>query len=433
MTKRTRAEAPVDRNFVCAGCTCLCDDIVLPDLSREAIVNGEDVIKLQVPNLCEKGRGWLNEFQTPASHFVKGQTVGLDLALQTASAMLESAGTPVICGLEGLCIESQQAAFRLADQCRAMIDTSLDHSGRGASYAFQREGTVTATLGEVAERSDLVVYWFCDPLTTHPRHLERYSHPEGKNREVIVVDEKITPTATIANEFIQLPRESATIVLSVMRSLIGQTRLNEAAVTKLTGQALSTWQPMAAKLLKAKYGAIFSGSSPESDLDCEAESLARLVRELNQLTRYVLLPMRADENALGAENVLAWSSGFVSSVNLQRGFPRNFGQAYSAESVLGRGECDLILLASTSSFSHAWTRMSDSIQRTFLRTPKIVLCESKSPFEFDAEVTISVARSGHTCGGDFCRQDDIPLRLTAVSDEGMKAAEVFKRLAQRES
>ena len=27
------------------------------------------------------------------------------------------------------------------------------------------------------ERADLVIYWGCDPVTTHPRHIERYAPP----------------------------------------------------------------------------------------------------------------------------------------------------------------------------------------------------------------------------------------------------------------
>ncbi len=70
-------------------------------------------------------------------------------------------------------------AVRLADRIGATIDTSLADGNRGSMFALQRVGKVTATLGEISSRSDLVVFWFSDPVSTHPRFLERYARPAG--------------------------------------------------------------------------------------------------------------------------------------------------------------------------------------------------------------------------------------------------------------
>ena len=61
--------------------------------------------------------------------------------------------------------------------------------------AVQAVGESTATLGEIKNRSDLVVYWGSDPLVSHPRHLERFVDAPGmfvpagrRDRHLVVVD-----------------------------------------------------------------------------------------------------------------------------------------------------------------------------------------------------------------------------------------------------
>ena len=46
--------------------------------------------------------------------------------------------------------------------------------------AFQDVGEVTCTLGEVANRGDLIIFWGGNPAESHPRHFSKYSlMPKG--------------------------------------------------------------------------------------------------------------------------------------------------------------------------------------------------------------------------------------------------------------
>jgi formylmethanofuran dehydrogenase subunit B len=81
-------------------------------------------------------------------HRIAGRVVDFQTAITKAEDLLAQSRAPLICGLDGLCIESQRAAFRLADRLRATVDTRLCDSGRGEIYSLQRVGRVTATLGE---------------------------------------------------------------------------------------------------------------------------------------------------------------------------------------------------------------------------------------------------------------------------------------------
>ncbi len=53
----------------------------------------------------------------------------------------------------------------------------------------------------------------------------------------------------------------------------------------------------------------------------------RLVRDLNDRSRFVLLPLGEGGNPSGAEAVLAWQTGYGEGVDLARGFPRSLPEA----------------------------------------------------------------------------------------------------------
>ena len=102
---------------------------------------------------------------------------------------------PLIFGLTKSSMETVREGLALADQLggRVWLDRSEGDLGRIA--AFSQVGRVSATLGEVKNRADVVVFIGADPLTSHPRHWERYSvRTSGRfiggreNREVIVVN-----------------------------------------------------------------------------------------------------------------------------------------------------------------------------------------------------------------------------------------------------
>ena len=91
-----------------------------------------------------------------------------------------------------------------------MAGSSVCHGPTG--MAFQGVGEATATLGEIKNRADLVIYWGGNPAESHPRHFTRYAvTPKGmftpngrKDRTVVLVDVRRTPSARAADIFVQV-------------------------------------------------------------------------------------------------------------------------------------------------------------------------------------------------------------------------------------
>ncbi len=410
------------KHVVCPGCTCLCDDLEV----------SFDRNRFEIKNACELGRRWFANPMTAFDNFVDGEPAEFTTAISAAALLLSQASAPLICGLDHLTTQAQQSAWRLADCLEATIDSTLTNAGRAGQFALQRSGCVTATLGEVANRSDLVLFWYCDPESSHPRHLARYSRPaSGTGRTVVVIDDHLSATAEQADFFVELPRCSAANAVAVIRGLLRRIPMDKEDVLAATGSSIDQWRKLVEMLTEASYGALFYGpTTNDSAFDPVTDMLAVLIRELNDQTRFVSLAMRDDSNAQSAENVLTWSSGFPFAINLHQGLPRSSWLEYSAETVLSRGECDLVLLASTGSLAGSMKLLNSQAAEYLQRIPKIIISEVDSVGMDNTRVSLNVSRPGQNSSGDFCRQDDVALPLTNLFPEetGVTGTEVLEAI-----
>ena len=70
-------------------------------------------------------------------------------------------------------MEDARAAVALADRLGALVATDGVTGAWPGAPAFPLRGASTTTLGEIRDRSQLIVIWREDPETTHPRLLDR--------------------------------------------------------------------------------------------------------------------------------------------------------------------------------------------------------------------------------------------------------------------
>ena len=113
---------------------------------------------------------------------------------------------------------------------------------------------------------------------------------------------------------------------------------------RVTGAPLRDPTPalddLARRLLDARHVAFIHGALDE----LEALALFSLVRDLNRDRHAVTLALRGEGNARGAEDVLAWQTGFPAAVSFARGYPRANPGEFSAAALLERGEVDAALV-----------------------------------------------------------------------------------------
>ena len=370
-----------------------------------------------------------------------GSAVPLETAVARAASILAGSRSPLVYGLSRSSTEGQRAAVQLADRIGATIDTTASMCHAPSIMALQYVGENTSTLGEVRNRSDLVIYWGSNPLLSHPRHMERVVDspgrfvPEGRaGRYVVVVDIKRTITAEHADSFIQIEEGADFAVLTALRALC---RGKEVDVEKVGGVPVRQLSALAERMTASQYGAVFFGLGlTKATLGHQGvEALLRLVTDLNAKTKFVARRMRILGDVSGADSVLCWQTGYPFSVSLNRTYPRYNPGEFTASSMLERGDVDSVVLVGMQGIE----QMSDAARRRLENVPTILLDYPNATHGFEATVRFYTAIYGVHRAGVVYRMDEVPIPLRSFmpsplpSDDEVLASVLDKLNRESES
>ena len=406
MTTPVAPTSTVVEDATCLGCGCLCDDIAV------AVAGGRIV---EARNACPIGRDWFLRDRAadgrPAAT-VDGRPAALGEAIARAAEVLGQARAPIVVGLSGTTLEAQGAALALADRLGASVRLAHEADAAPRVRAIQRVGMVSATLGEVRDRADVIIYWGVDPVATHPRHLERFVQPPGRfvpagrsGRTVVVFDAAPTATAAAADAFLPVAPWAQFATLWALRALVRGIEVDAAYVERSTGLPPDRLRAEADRLRGARYGAFFFGPAlgrgPGGSAVVEAALL--LVRDLNEATRFVALGLGGPGNAAGAEAVLAWQTGYALGVDFAPGWPR----APEGRDWLADGSADAALIIADDLMPSLPADSLDHL-RTILR---VVVAAEATPLDAGAAVVLRTATPGLHARGTVMRPDGLTLPL----------------------
>ena len=399
----------VVEHVVCPFCGCLCDDLA---------VEVEDGRVVRVRRACINGRGLFTAYDpTPRRPTVAGREVEWEEAIAEAAWVLEEADSPLIYGLSSTATEAQRKVVELADRLGAIIDTTSSVCHGPTSLAMQAVGGPACTLGEVRNRADLLIFWGCNPAVSHPRHFARYSlAPKGtltpngrRDRTVVVVDVRPTASARAADLFLQVQPGTDFEVLTVLRALVQGKEIETEAVGGVPTVRL---RELTERMKTCRFGVVFIGVglTMSRGRELNVGELFTLVVELNQFTRFSVVPMRGHGNAAGADQVLTWQTGYPFAVSFARGYPRYGPGEFSTVDMLARREADAALILASDPVAH----FPSAAARRLENIPTIVLDPRPSLTARVARVVFPTACYGVDAAGTFYRMDGVPIRLRPV-------------------
>jgi formylmethanofuran dehydrogenase subunit B len=300
----------------CAGCGLLCDDVI--------VEQSDDAVRLEPE--CALGAGWFSEHivRRPRGSVatINGQPADIEAALTRAAELLRGARRPLLHGFETATVEDARAAVALADRLGALV--AIDGSGDAwpGGPAVPLRGESTATLGEIRDRSRLVVVWREDPEVTHPRLLDRLGfggetqsafRPE---RTLVVVDDRDTATARRADLQLRWARDRDLEALTGLDVL--QRKLAPRA-----GEPVTELGGLLERLRAVPHAAFVYGPGLEAGAGGQRRALAlhELVRELSLDRHVVTLALPSGAGTRGAQDVLSWQTGYPDNVDLASGHP----------------------------------------------------------------------------------------------------------------
>lgn len=403
-------------HVTCLGCGCGCDDLT---------VQVRDNRIVDIMPVCPIGQAWFGDGVVPAEIRQNGRPASLESVIAEAAATLTgSVGRCLIyLGLD-LTSQAQRATLRLADLLRATVDTTTSPSAAEGLLAAQRRGRSTATLGEIRNRGDVLVFWAVDPAQRYPRYASRYAlNPTGTHagaerggRTVIGVSVGEDQTIARADVTLALQPEDEVPALSLMRAAVLGRPVQPPSPT--IAQAVE----IAGKLARARYAVLVhdAESTAQRRDPLRAEALIALAQALNTPTRAALSSLRGGGNRVGAEAVLTAQSGYPFAVDYSRGYPR-YLPGMRGLPRLGTGGYRVLLVVGSPPDTTPINRSKD------LTTLMIGPRASESGLQPRLAIDTGVAGI-HEAGIGY-RMDEVPLQLRPPLSGPRSATEVLNRLA----
>jgi len=258
-----------------------------------------------------------------------------------------------------------------------------------------------------------MVYWGCNPLHAHPRHVNRYSAlakgifvKSRKNRKIVVIDVRETDSAKLADLFIKVEPGRDYELISALRALI---KGYDVEFDEVAGVDIETIRKLAEMMITAKFGVIFYGLGLTMSIGKgrNIEEIIRLAQDLNEWTKFVALPMRGHYNVVGANQVSAWITGYAFAVDFRRKYPRHNPGVTSATDLLNEGNVDAALIVASDPVAHFPAKAVENL----LKIPVITLDPKWNLTAAISTVVIPVAMAGVEVEGTAYRMDKVPLRV----------------------
>ncbi len=395
----------------CTFCGCVCDDMDLTvDMDAKRITKAK--------NACTLGRAWFAEHTIEDHPFalIDGKAATTEEAVEAAAQILVAARLPIIYGLSDTTCEAQRQAVAICDLMHGNIDTTTSVCHGPSGIAFQGVGESTATLGEIKNRADLVIYWGGNPAESHPRHFTRYAvTPKGryipngrKDRYVVLVDVRRTPSAPVADLFIQIKPGHDFELLWALRAFV-KGRKVDPNLAERTGVSLATMEDLVRRMKSCRYGVLFFGMglTMTRGRHFNSGAVLALATDLNEFTHFVAKPVRGHGNVTGADNVVSWQTGYPFGVNFSRGYPRFNPGEYTTVDLLARGEADAAMIIASDPASNFPRPAIEHMKRI----PVIALDTKPTDTTQLAKVAFTTSTYGINTSGTVYRMDDVPITL----------------------
>ena len=405
----------VVKNVVCPFCGSLCDDL-------EVVLDNDKII--EVRNACQLGAVKIagNEGgKRILSPLIKEdgvfQKASYDEAAERAAEILLNSDYPIFYGFGSTEAEAHKESIKLAEEVGAIWDHCPSVCHGPSVMGIQEIGLAGCTLGEIRNRSDLIIYLGCNPMEAHPRHMSRYTtFPRGYFREkgfqertVVVVDIRFTETAKLANHFFQIEPDGDFEFISTLRAIIRGREIKKESVSGIPTEKI---QHLAKLMKNAKHGVLFFGLglATTKGKHRNVDAALSLVRDMNQYTKFYIMPLRGHYNVTGAQSVITWISGFPFAVSLARGYPQYNPGEFSMAQVFSEKEVDAAVIVASDPVGNSPRRVMEH----FAKIPMISLDPYETPTTRLAEVVFPVSISGVESEGTAYRMDTVPIRLRKV-------------------
>lgn len=403
--------------WTCTGCALLCEDI-------QVFVQDGKLEKVE--NACIKGKARLNGCGQAAKPKVNGKDTDADEAVSKAADILKKAEKPLLYGFSNSTSEAQLAGIELAHRLCGVIDSTSSFC-QGITINEILKGSIpSCTLEEVREKADVLLYWGADPMSSHPRHMSKYSYfPRGElrqrgyeeDRTAISIDVWQSRTAKICRNMFHriLPGGDGEFIRALMDALSGK-------VPKLSYDfEIKQVLELAAVLKKAEFGVLFAGLGLVYSIQEEFHLLVELMEKLNAAGNFHLIPMAGHFNMRGFNHNMFERTGSIHRVKFTPGGVLS-GVEYSVVEQLKNG-ADAVMVVG----SDPLASLPAVVAKRLRDIPVILIDPCTNLTSRVADVTIPCAVTGLEAGGKAVRMDGKEMEISPLLPGERPSDEILMR------
>jgi formylmethanofuran dehydrogenase subunit B len=391
-------------DVVCPFCSLACDDLVIEAEGA--------ALRMRAPSCPIAEREFARPVPPDARPAVRGEPATLDEAVAHAADLLARSRLPLFAGL-GTDVAGMRAVLALAERTGGIVDHAGSRGLMANVRAMQDGGWVTATLAEIRNRADLVLFVGTDSREVAPRFVERCLAPSGTlfgplARELVYLGDGLDPADGVGTGFTSLPcaPERLPEAVAGLQALLAGNRLSAATVGGVPAEAL---RALADRLRSARYPVVVwaAGETAGGHPDLLVGALAGLLREVNAKTRCAGLPLAGPDNVIGCNQVCAWQTGVPLRTSFAASAPDHDPARWSTEALLAGRAVDCLV----------WIASLREQRVPATAVPTIALLRPGLPAAPAAEVTIPVGAPGLDHGGSAYRTDSVvAVPLAALRD-----------------
>ncbi len=406
------------RNCSCSYCGNNCDDITYL-LKDNKIVGVRHACRIGASKIInDQDQRLLFPMIRNEDNILEETT--WDIALDKVAELLTNSIRPVLYGWGETSVEAIKKGCKIAQLTGSVIDNQSTICHGTTIQAFQKVGHPVTTLGEVKNRSDVIIYMGTNPMDDHPRHLSRYTaFPEGffrpngrKDRTIITIDPKNTNTAKISDQWIQFEMNEDYTFLNALRMVINNQEIDE---TSIAGVDIKTIHKLAETMKNAENGVLFFGLGVSQTITKQrnVDILIQIIEDLNRYSKWSMLPMRGFFNVNGFNITMTSLTGYPYAVDFARGYPRYMIGETTTIDLLNRREVDFFLAVA----ADPGVQFPGYSLRQLVDIPVVQIDTHWGPYTELSDIVLPSTRVGVETAGTGYRMDSIPIYMKKVIDK----------------
>lgn len=420
------------KNVVCPFCGTLCDDIICK-VENDEIVGTYNACRIGHSKFvhAEGAMRWKTPMIRKGDEFVE---TTYDDAIEKAAQVIAGSKKPLMYGWSCTDCEAQAVGVALAEASKAVVDNTASVCHGPSVLALQDVGYPICTFGEVKNRADVIIYWGCNPFHAHPRHMSRHVYGRGffrergrSDRTVVVVDPRESDSSKLADIHLKLDFNKDYELVDAIRTVMAG---HEILYDEVAGISRETIEEVVAALKNAQFGCLFFGMgiTHSRGKHRNIDTAIQLVQDLNNYSKWTLIPMRGHYNVTGFNQVCTWETGYPFCVDFADGSPRYNPGETGSNDVLQSKEADSMMVIASDPGAHFPQK---ALQR-MAEIPVIAIEPHRTPTTEMADIIIPPAIVGMEAAGSAYRMEGVPIRMRKVVDSDLLSdKQILERLLVR--